>query len=144
MKGHHHHFTMPRWLMERPYTYPLSLVCLVDAIMYGLSWWHPMPGVGDPRHASPLVIPWALLLGIGSLLIIVSRPLGAYRTESLGLLMLTGALVVFTAVAVLGGPSSYISAALFATLAFGTGVKWWTTRKAMTARRFYRWRGDGS
>lgn len=124
--------------MERPYTYPLALVCLVDTIMYGVSWWHPLPGIGDPRQASPLVIPLALLLGGGSALIIFSRPWNLYRTESVGLLMFTGALLVLTALDIVSGPASLINAAVFASLAFGTGVKWWTTRKALSARRWRR------
>lgn len=134
---------MPQWLMERPYTYPLAAVCFVDAVMYVISWWHPLPGMGDPRTQSVLVIPVALLLGVGSLLIVVARPWGLYRTESVGLLMLTGALLILTAVDIVAGPGSFINAALLATLAFGTGVKWWTTWKAMGARRLLdKRRGD--
>lgn len=130
---------LPRWLIEAPYLYPLSVVVVLYAGSIGVSWLHRdslVTGAVARAFPLPLVAAWVVALGIGGAFVLAARPLHRLRLEAAGLACQVTGFALFTIADAVRG--SIIGTLLLAALTFGTVVQLHITSRALRAGQVVR------
>lgn len=135
---------IPQWLMEAPFLYTISIVCvLYSATRIAVAFQHqPLPpGSVELLYPSWLVWTWVTFLGAGGICTIIARPWYLLRLEAAGLTMLAAGLFLLCIAVGALFPMGLLSATLYLALTFGVLVQLRITMLAMKARRHGRHRG---